>query len=87
MNLLHSEFEGAHIHGECNNGIIVGWSVGVENNSYTSQLNITVGSDLIGKDVECIHDDLRGKSTRIGYSLLNMTTSMYVLDDLYYVTE
>ena len=81
VNLFHSGFGEAHIHRECNNGVIVVWSVGVKNNSYTSQLKITVGSDLIGKDIECIHESLVG-STRIGYSLLNMTTSTHVIDYL-----
>ena len=28
-----------------------------ENNSYTSQLNITVSSGVIGKSIECVHDN------------------------------
>ena len=41
----------------CNNGAIVGRSLRVENNSYTSQLNVTVSRDLIGKSVTCVHDN------------------------------
>ena len=43
--------------GECNNGSIRAHSVQVEDNCYTSQLNITVNADMIGKTIECAHDD------------------------------
>ena len=40
---------------ECNNGSIHAYGVRVEGNCYTSQLNITVNADMIGKTVECVH--------------------------------
>ena len=33
----------------CNKGAITGWSIGWENNSFTSRLNVSVTSDVIGK--------------------------------------
>ena len=43
--------------GECNNGAIVGQGISDENNSYTSQLNVTVSSDMDGKTIMCTYDD------------------------------
>ena len=40
---------------ECNNGSIHAYGVRVEDNCYTSRLNITVNADMIGKTVECVH--------------------------------
>ena len=50
----------------CNNGAITGWSVGWENNSFTSRLNVSVTSNIFGKDIVCAYDDRRGKSVTIG---------------------
>ena len=57
ITLLHSFYEST-AYGECNNGSIVAQSLRVENNntSYTSQLNIAVSADMIGKSVECAYD-------------------------------
>ena len=63
--LRHDRFtsrKGAH--GECNNGSIVGQSLGTQNGSYTSQLNVTVTPDIIGENIECAHFD--GVNTVIG---------------------
>ena len=54
----------------CNNGAITGWSVGWENNSFTSHLNISVSSDIFEMDIICAYDDGRGKSVTIGSSTL-----------------
>ena len=43
--------------GECNNGDIVGQRVSQRNNSYTSQLNVTVSRDMDGKTIMCTYDD------------------------------
>ena len=63
--LLHSQFVNGTI-GTCNNGTIVGQDIRVENDTYyTSQLSILVTSDLIGKSIECIHDEY-ANTTLIG---------------------
>lgn len=61
--LLHSRFnnESENAHGSCNNGNIVGEIIEVDGKNYTSQLNVTFNSSLIGETVDCISDD--GKST------------------------
>jgi hypothetical protein len=41
----------------CNNGVIVARGLGVEGNSYTSQLNVTITPDIAGKTINCFHDN------------------------------
>ena len=41
----------------CNDGDIVGSIVRIENDSFISQLNITLASDMVGKEIECAYDN------------------------------
>ena len=41
----------------CNDGNIMGMSVSVENNQYTSLLNVTYNSALSGRTIMCVHND------------------------------
>ena len=54
----------------CNNGNIVGRIIQVENGSFTSQLNVTLTSDIVGKSIECAYDN--GTVHRV--DSLNLTT-------------
>ena len=45
----------ARPNGACNNGSIVAQILRVENDTYVSQLNITMSDSLIGKTIECLH--------------------------------
>ena len=56
--LLHNRFN-SHDGSQrfCNNGAMVAQSVKTDDIYYTSQLRVTVTSDLIGKSVECHYDD------------------------------
>ena len=66
ITLLHSHFESiTHL---CNNGSIVGRSLAVEGNNYTSQLKVTVTPDIAGKTIMCISDN--GTTTMLIFSLL-----------------
>ena len=59
--LLHSRFTSANgTFGVCNNGAIVARSLPVEGNNttYTSQLNVTVTSDIAGETIMCVHDNI-----------------------------
>ena len=57
-SLFGSDIESSTVAaGECNNSSIQAQSMRVEGNYYTSQLNITVNADMIGKTVECVHDN------------------------------
>ena len=41
----------------CNSGMITGRVIKREGNNYTSQLNVTFSSDLIGRTIECASDN------------------------------
>ena len=58
----------------CNNGVIVANVIDREERSYTSQLIITVTSDIVGKTVECHHDD--GLFRNVSVSSVTVTTGM-----------
>ena len=59
----------------CNNGAILGHGVCVVENSYTSQINITVDYSMDGKSVTCFYDN--GTSIMfIGNSSLMVTTGI-----------
>ena len=44
----------------CNKGMITGRIVRVDENSYTSQINVTLNSDLTGQTIECAYDNGTG---------------------------
>ena len=75
VTLFHTEFgvPGA-TRGVCNNGAVVGYNIGVENNCYTSKLDILVSPGLNGRTVECIIDNVT-TNTVIDTSTLFITTS------------
>ena len=49
----------------------MGQTLRVENNRYTSQLNITVSPEMIGETIECAHD--HGTTNTIGSLTINTT--------------
>ena len=53
--LRHSTFASGMAFGNCNNGAISARGLGVDNNCYSSQLNVTVNSDLNNKTIRCDH--------------------------------
>ena len=62
--LPHNNF-GSLVVGECNAGSIVGRSLRVDGNSYTSQLSIEYSEHLSGKNITCAHDDGLTISSRL----------------------
>ena len=70
ITLFHSRFNetGGDI-GTCNDGDIMGHSVRVKDNCYTSEINVTVSSSLIGKTIECSHDNGTAAEVIGSYSL------------------
>ena len=69
--LCHSAFA-TMASGMCNDGAIVGEAVSVdlEITRYTSRLNVTVNSDVVGRNISCIYDD----TTRTMKSLIGTAT-------------
>ena len=56
IHLIHGEREGFNPH-TCNDGNVLGRFVRIENDSFISQLNVTLACDIIGKSIECIRDN------------------------------
>ena len=54
--LLHSRFD-TGTYGTCNNGAIVARGLSIEGNNYTSQLNVSVTPNTVGKTIECGSDN------------------------------
>ena len=50
--------------GTCNYGDIVGQSLGVQGNDYTSQLRVTITLDTAGKTIICAYDALTSDQTQ-----------------------
>ena len=66
ITLQHLQFP-ENAHGECNNGYILGKSIRVvDGRYYTSQLNVTISSDLVGKSIICFYDDNTGTKQQVG---------------------
>ena len=71
--LPHNQFgSSSRRYSTCNNKTISGRGVRVLGRFYASQLSVKVSSDLIGKTIECVHDDVL--TTKIGSSTLLVTT-------------
>lgn len=67
--LRHSQYP----HGAadvCNNGLITGQSLRVNGDCFTSQLNVTISSELNGRGVRCTSGDRR----TIGTNFIFITT-------------
>ena len=74
ITLRHRHFL-EEAYGVCNGGSIVGRSLRVENETYyTSQLNVTISSDLVGKTIECYYDDNTNMKQLVGALNITLTT-------------
>ena len=69
ISLLHRLYTDNSTHtrayGVCNDGSIVAQSLRLENDTYVSQLNVTVSDSVIGKSIECIFDNTSTTTTMI----------------------
>ena len=75
--LLHSRFNMSNgTFGVCNNGNIVGQSVEIKGSNYTSQLNVIVTLDIIGKTIMCINE---AASETVQFSVTIMNTTGILL--------
>ena len=70
-------FQGSFGTQVCNNGAISGRIIRVENNSYISQLSVSVSAEMIGSNIGC-HDSAGTQNVNlIGSSSLTLTTGVY----------
>ena len=77
--LLHGRIEpwsNEHTRRTCNNGSIIGETIQVVGNYYTSRLQVTESPDMIGEGIECISDD--GTVMVVGSSIITTTIILYV---------
>ena len=76
ISLRHSKFNASEKpYGECNNGAIAARAIGVVDNHYTSQLNVTLSPEMNNRTMECIYDN--GTETIVGSAVLAFTTGTY----------
>ena len=80
--LPHNSF-GSSVMGECNDGSIVGRSLRVDGNRYTSQLSIEYDERFNGKNITCAHDNgltiSSGISLMITHSMTGITICMVMI--------
>ena len=80
ITLRHSQFTSNGAFGICNNGDIVGRSLEVVNNCYTSQLNVTIREQFNNKTVRCVQNSNQG-SKEVGQSLLSIASGILLWFD------
>ena len=82
LALPHSQFNRPQgTKRSCNNGAIIARSLHGGNGTYTSQLSITVTSELIGDVIECVHDT--GIAIEdVGIAIINATGTNLVLNHI-----
>ena len=73
--------------GTCNNGAIVGQSLGVQGNNYTSQLNVTITPETAGKTITCAYDALDGRNIMIKFSTIILGNRAPLLYDNYIAVQ
>ena len=70
--LRHYRFEDG-ISGTCNDGEVIAYSIEFTNNSYISQLNVTVSPEMQNGTVECIQDGPGTNVTSVGACPFKLT--------------
>ena len=70
--LFHGQSSSSMCH-VCNSGAVMGCITSVENNSYITQLMVSVSAEVIGTNISCSHDH-GGHTDLIGSSLITLTT-------------
>ena len=76
ISLRHSRYTGGGTVGDCNDGAIVGRSLRRDGSCYTSQLTVTVGSNLLNNirmTIQCTHISDTGADT-VGESSLTIAS-------------
>ena len=71
--LFHSRFTtSGGVSGSCNSGATVAQSLSVQDNLYTSQLNITILNNTEGEIVTCLYDAGTGYSIQVSTQIPGM---------------
>ena len=71
--ILHSS-SSTGFENTCNDGAIVGYLIRAENNTYVSQLIVSVSAEIVDMSITCFHDPAgQNTSSLIGSLLLTVT--------------
>ena len=74
IELRHSEYKSPQrATGQCNDRAVEAESAGIVNNCHVSLLNVTVGEEMDGETIECVHRDIESNTTQIGEIRLDIT--------------
>ena len=65
-----------HYLATCSKGTIVAIIISVEEDNYTSQLNVTVTPETVGKNIECLYTDGTGSISNLNVSSVIDTTGL-----------
>ena len=60
---------------DCNNGAMIGRTIRAENNTFISQLTVSVSAEMIGMNISCYH--YGSTQILIGSQLLTLTSGKY----------
>ena len=73
--ILHTS-SNAGVEIACNDGAIVGELIRAENNTYVSQLTVSVSAQMVGTSISCSHDSTG--THLVGSSVLTLSTGMRI---------
>ena len=74
ITLRHKRYAGG-ISGVCNSGAITASSIGVSDNNYTSQLNVTVSPEMNNKSIECVQ--YSNTSFLVGSQIISLLSGIH----------
>ena len=89
ISLRHNRFtEPMGARESCNNNTIVGQSLRVENGLYTSELNVTITSDNVGKNITCAYYNVT-ETTTAGLLNISLTgeTTIIIINFFFYPVD
>ena len=77
IHILHGSSRSG-IEASCNGGAILGRVIRAENNTYISQLTVSVSAEMIGMNISCFHDRPSGAAELIGSSILTLSRGIII---------
>ena len=77
-SIISSHQQEAQLADVANNGAIVGQSLDIQGNNYTSQLNVIITPETAGKTIVCAYDPLTGQNITSKFSTRIPTVEMHI---------
>ena len=74
--LRHSQFASPGTSGNCNSGTITARSLGVENDCFRSELNVTASASLNKKTVQCQHNSIASGTIPVSETAVTVTSGI-----------